>query len=327
MMALPLLIFVFVAMLVMCFAVIAVMLRPRPEQAALSGRMDALVSRHSPGASVARDLALLRPSTQTGAFHRLDSLLAGTGFIATLQLLTLQAKVSSSVSTVFLSCGAVGVAASALAMLLTSNAWLALIVGAVFAYVPILRLQMRRKRRVAAFDAVLPDAIELCARSLRAGHSMVAAIGNVAEQGLEPVKSEFAEVFRMQNYGLPVRDAFTQLMERMPSADLRVVVTGILVQKDTGGNLAEIMDHITDVIRDRVRIKGDIQVHTAQGRLTGWILCLLPVILLVVINLMSPGYSTLLFHDPLGQKLLYGSVALLILGGVIIRHIVTGIEV
>ena len=101
----------------------------------------------------------------------------------------------------------------------------------------------------------------------------MAAISIVAEQAVEPAKTEFGEVFKKQNYGLPLRDALMQLLDRVPSQDLRVLVTGMLVQKDTGGNLAEILDRILFVIRERLRIQGEIRTHTAQGRMTGWILC------------------------------------------------------
>ncbi|SEC14034.1 type II secretion system F family protein [Terriglobus roseus] len=320
-----LLILVFLTMLIMCFSVLAVMLRPRPEQTALTDRLATLVSQDA--VTVGNAELLLKPSSQTGTFGWAEDLLAGARVFESLRVLTLQAKVTSSVSTLLLTCAVVGAGTLLLAYVVTGNILVAIGAGACLAYLPILRLQIRRNRRVAAFDAVLPDAIELCARSLRAGHSLIGAIGNVADEGPEPVKSEFAEVFRLQNFGLPIRDALTQLMDRMPSADLRVVVTGIMVQKDTGGNLAEIMDHITNLVRDRMRIKGDIRVHTAQGRLTGWILCLLPVILLGVINLVNPGYSSLLFRDPEGQKWLYRALVLMIFGGLIIRHIVKGIEV
>ena len=103
------------------------------------------------------------------------------------------------------------------------------------------------------------------------------------------MRAEFAEVFRQQNFGLPLREALMQLLDRVPSQDLRVLVTGILVQKDTGGNLTQILDRTAAVIRERMKLKGDIRVHTAQGRMTGWILCLLPVVMLVMINVVNLG--------------------------------------
>ena len=192
---------------------------------------------------------------------------------------------------------------------------------------PLLYLQYRKRKRLAAFNAALPDAIDLCGRSLRVGHSLVAALSILAEEAAEPARTEFAEVFKKQNYGLPLRDALLQMLDRVPSPDLRVFVTGVLVQKDTGGNLAEILDRIVQVVRERMRIARDIQVHTAQGRLTGWILCLLPVIMLLLINLFNPGYSKTLFDTATGHKLLYAGTGLLLLGGFLIRQIIHGIEV
>ena len=156
---------------------------------------------------------------------------------------------------------------------------------------------------------------------------MTAAISIVAEQSLEPVRSEFGEVFKQQNFGLPLRDAFMQMLDHVPSQDLRVVVTGILVQKETGGNLAEILDRIVNVIRERMRIHGEIKTHTAQGRMTGYILCSLPIVMMVIINLVNPGYSSVLLQTPLGHKILYLGVGLLSVGGLIIRQIINGIEV
>jgi tight adherence protein B len=134
-------------------------------------------------------------------------------------------------------------------------------------------------------------------------------------------------MFKQLNLGLPMRDALLQLLDRVPSADLQVLATAILVQRDTGGNLVEILERTVFVIRERLRIQGEIQVQTAQGRLTGWILAALPVVMMVLLNLVNPGYSTILFHDPFGRKLMYFSVGMLVVGSFIIRRIVNGIEV
>jgi tight adherence protein B len=172
------------------------------------------------------------------------------------------------------------------------------------------------------FNEALPDAIELMGRALRAGHSMASAIEVVAEQSVDPLASEFAVVFHQQKFGIPFRDALLQLGDRVPSKDLHFLITAILVQKETGGDLTEILDRTTRVIRDRVRIEGEIRTYTAQGRLTGWILGGLPVALLGILNIMTPGYSKVLFTDPVGQDLLYAGGVMIIVGGLIIRKIV-----
>jgi tight adherence protein B len=188
--------------------------------------------------------------------------------------------------------------------------------------VPYGLLRLKRGRRLKAFIAALPDAIDLMARSLLAGHSMGSSIELIAEQSPEPLASEFVQVFQQQRLGLHFRDALLQMGTRVPSRDLQFLITAILVQKETGGDLTEILDRASHVIRERVRIEGEVRTHTAQGRLTGWILALLPVVLLLLINLLSPGYTSVLFHDPTGQKLLYAGGTLIVLGGLIIRKIV-----
>jgi tight adherence protein B len=183
-------------------------------------------------------------------------------------------------------------------------------------------LRLKCGRRLKAFNTALPEAIDLMARSLLAGHSMGSSIELIAEQSPEPLASEFVQVFQQQRLGLHFRDALLQMGTRVPSRDLQFLITAILVQKETGGDLTEILDRASHVIRERVRIEGEVRTHTAQGRLTGWILALLPVVMLALINLLSPGYSGILFHDPVGQKLLYAGGTFIILGGLIIRKIV-----
>jgi tight adherence protein B len=187
-------------------------------------------------------------------------------------------------------------------------------------------LQYRRKKWLAAFNAALPECIATCARALRAGHSIIAAIGIIAQDCAAPANAEFSEVFKQQRYGLPLRDALMQMIERVPSMDLKIMVTALLVQRDTGGNLADLLDRLVGVIRDRLRIQRDVRAYTAQGRMTGWVLVLLPAVLMVALNLISPGYSSAFIHDPLGKHLLYISVGLLFCGVLIIRQIINGIE-
>jgi tight adherence protein B len=187
---------------------------------------------------------------------------------------------------------------------------------------PWMILRVRRTRRVRKFAASIPEAMDLMARSLRAGHAVGASIEMIAEQASEPLAGEFRRVFHQQRLGLRFRDALLEMVDRVPSPDLHFLVTAILVQRDTGGDLTEILDRTTHVIRERVRIEGEVRVYTAQGRLTGWILSLLPIILLLVINILSPGYSRMLFEDPTGQKLLYGGAVCILLGGLVISRIV-----
>jgi tight adherence protein B len=317
---------IFVALVVITFSVVAFTLRPSPDQVAITKRMNAMLSPTQ--VNLPSEESILQVAEAAGAKGGwIEERLRGTLLGRRIRTLLLQSKGSTTMGRLLLTMLALGVSGGLLAYVLSNLTWVAGASAVTLGYMPWLRLQMRRSSRIKAFEKALPDSIEMCSRSLRAGHSLVGAIGNIAEDGEQPAREEFAEVFRKQNYGMPLRDALLQMLERVPSADLRVAVTGILVQKDTGGNLAEIMDNIAQVIRERVRIKGEIGVHTAQGRLTGYILCALPIFLLLAINVVSPGYSKMLFHEELGQEMLMVGVALLALGTFIIRRIINGIEV
>jgi tight adherence protein B len=195
----------------------------------------------------------------------------------------------------------------------------AIVAGGAFPYA---KLRFQRSRRLKALNNVLPDTIDLMARALRAGHSMSSAIEVIAAQSPEPIASEFQQVAQQQKLGMAFRDSVIQLSDRIPSKDLHFLVTAILVQKETGGDLTEILDRTVAVIRERIRIDGEIKTYTAQGRLTGWILAMLPIAMLLLINIINPGYTKFFFDDPLGQKLLYGGAGLIGVGTLIIRSIV-----
>lgn len=317
---------IFVTMLGIVFTVVALMIRPTAEQKTVNDRIAVIIGQQiRPGTSYGMDshLTLAEPPS----LGRVDDLIGDLAIYRRLQKLILQSQSKSSGGAVLATMASLSVSLLALCYFLTSMLPVACMGAIVASYLPIGVLRFRAARRIAAFDAVLPDCIELCARALRAGHSIVSAIDMVASQAMEPAKTEFSEVFKKQNYGLPLRDALMQMLDRVPSMDLQVMVTGILVQKDTGGNLAEILDRIVFVTRERSRIQREIRTNTAQGRLTGWILCLLPIAMLLVINVVNPGYSSILFHDPRGKKMLYAGLVLLLTGALVIRHIINGIEV
>lgn len=217
--------------------------------------------------------------------------------------------------------------ASAMSLFLTAQSFLgmftiALPVGAAGAFAPSLFLLFLRSRRVKKFDAVLPDAIDLMSRALRAGHSLSSSIEVIAVQSPAPLGEEFALCFQQQKFGVPFRETILAVGDRVPSDDLHFFITAMLVQKETGGDLTEILDRTTRLIRERVRIQGEIRTHTAQGRLTGWILSLMPVGMLLLLNCISPGYADPLFQTALGEKLLLASGIMILIGGYIIGRIV-----
>lgn len=316
----------FLFMLLVIFGILAFTLRPTAEQRFVTGRL-ASIQAHTAQGGIGTQQDLLLKEPAPGNFGWLEDMLQQFPVTDKVHLLILQAHSTTTFGTLLATSFGLAVTGCFFTFLFLHFMPLAIGAAFVLAFVPFAVLNFKKKRRVDAFNKVLPDAIDMMARSLRAGHSMVAAIGIVAEHAAEPVGSEFGEVFRKQNFGLPLHNALTQLLDRVPSQDLRVVVTGILVQKDTGGNLAEILDRTVKVIRERLRIYGEIRTHTAQGRLTGWILCALPIVMLVLINIINPGYSKVLFQEGFGRTLLYVGAALLSVGAFIIRQIVNGIEV
>jgi tight adherence protein B len=187
---------------------------------------------------------------------------------------------------------------------------------------PIFYVLYKRKQRFSKFEQELPEALDLMVSALRAGHSLVSALGLVAHEAPDPIGAEFRVCFEEQNYGLELRTAMSNLLTRVPLQDLRIVVTAILIQKESGGNLAEVLDKTAYVIRERYRLKRQVLVHTAQGRLTGWILSFLPIALGIGLYLINPDTMSLLWRRPIGIKLLYTAAAMTVTGALIIRKIV-----
>ena len=322
------LILAFFLMVAVVFSIIAVVTRPTKEQNAVQRRITEIVVSQAGREPAEIALPNHLKVTQASSFKLLDTLVASTWVSRRLQILIVQGQTQIAVGSFIMMVFAAAVVGFAAAWFLLGALLPSVGIACVAAYVPLGYLQFKRSRRIAAFNAALPDCIEMCARSLRVGNSIVAAIDIVATESPEPAKTEFAEVFKKQNYGLPLRDALLQMLDRVPSMDLQVFVTGILVQKDTGGNLPEILDRIVFVIKERLRIKREIRTHTAQGRLTGWILCLLPPGMLVLINLMNPGYSDVLFDmRSSATRCSTPGTGLLLVGAFLIRQIVNGIEV
>jgi tight adherence protein B len=199
---------------------------------------------------------------------------------------------------------------------------LAPMVGALFAMLPVIWLMLRRKRRLAKFAAQIPEALELVARALRAGHSLAAGFRLVSSEMAQPIGGEFGRVFEEQNLGIPFEEALEGLTERVPNLDLKFFATAVILQRQTGGDLAEILDKIGSLVRERFKIWGQVQALTGEGRLSGIVLLALPPLLFVCVYRMNPDYLMVLFTDDMGKKMLIGGVLMQLLGAVVIRKIV-----
>ena len=187
---------------------------------------------------------------------------------------------------------------------------------------PLLYILRKRRQRFDLFKQRLPEALDLMVSAIRAGHGFSSAMGMAARESLEPIKREFRQCYDEQNFGLDLRVAMGNLAHRVPTRDIRMISTAILIQKETGGNLAEVLDKCATVIRERFRLKNEIRIKTAQGRLTGWILSILPLVLGILLFLVNPKGVSLLWQRPMGLKMLQGALVMTIIGGLIIRKIV-----
>jgi tight adherence protein B len=239
-----------------------------------------------------------------------------------LRVVLKQADLQWTVGGLLLMATAAAVFVSYAAYLRTGVIPLAMTLGVLAGAAPFGYVFWKRSQRFGRFEQNLPDALDLIVGALRAGHSLISAIGIVAREAAEPIKREFRLCFDEQNFGVEFRVAMLNLVTRVPVQDVRIMVTAMMIQKESGGNLAEILEKVATIIRDRYRLKRQIRVHTAQGRLTGWILSLLPVVLGVGLYLMDPKYMNILWERPIGQKMMYASAVMTCIGALIIRSII-----
>jgi tight adherence protein B len=202
------------------------------------------------------------------------------------------------------------------------NVYLAPIGALAFFGLPWLWLYIKRAARLKKFAAQLSDAMELVARALRAGHSLAAGMHVVAEEMPAPISKEFGRVYEEQNLGIPLEEALKNMCDRVPNLDLKFFVTSVAIQRQTGGDLAEILDRIGHVIRERFKILGQVKALTAEGRLSGVVLISLPIGLFIFMMWLKPDYIELLWKDPMGVKMSIGAVILMILGSICIKKIV-----
>jgi tight adherence protein B len=219
---------------------------------------------------------------------------------------------------------AVGLAAVAIvaAWVFVHHPIAALLAGATAGAIPFLKVSRDRTKRIQKIEEQLPEAVDMMKRALRAGHPFSGAIKLVSEELEAPLGKEFATTFADLNYGNDVRRAMLGLLQRVPSTPVMALVTSVLVQRETGGNLAEILGQISTVVRGRFRLERKIRTLSAEGRMSAWILALVPIVLFGVISLTTPEYLPTLTQDPLGQKLIVVGSVLGVIGILWIRKII-----
>ena len=219
----------------------------------------------------------------------------------------------------------VGMVAGAVGGLVTGflvNIYVAPVMALGLFSAPFLWLIWKRKSRLKRFAGQLPDAMELVARALRAGHALAAGMHVVAEEMPEPISKEFGRIYEEQNLGIPLEESLNGMCLRVPNLDLKFFVTSVAIQRQTGGDLAEILDRIGYVIRERFKILGQVKALTAEGRLSGIVLIALPIGLFLMMLFMKPDYIELLWKDPMGIKMSVGAVILMMIGSYSIKKII-----
>jgi tight adherence protein B len=267
------------------------------------------------------ELALLRDE-QLSKIPAFDTLLRRSARVSAIQEALLQAGMKFRAGNFLLLCLLCGALAGLAALLWSKNpaiAWAGLIIGA---FLPYSVVSYRRQKRFEKFEELFPEAIDTLARAVRAGHAFTTALEMISSEVADPLASEFRKLFEEQKFGMPVRDALMNLTERVPLVDVKFFVTAVMLQRETGGNLAEILDNLSYVIRERFKIQRQVRVHTAQGRLTMAMLMAMPPVVVAILLVFSPDFVRPLFSDPIGHALLVVSIALQTIGYFVIRKII-----
>ncbi|MFG0332416.1 MAG: type II secretion system F family protein [Maioricimonas sp. JB049] len=239
-----------------------------------------------------------------------------------LKLLFVQADAPMQPETFLLISMGFGLAGVSVAIVARSPIPLYPVAGLVTGILPLIWLLWRRKRRFKKFASQLPDAMELIARALRSGHSLASGLKVVVDEMPDPISTEFNAVYEEQNLGIPIEQALKNVFNRMPNMDYKFFATAVAIQRQSGGDLAEILDKIGHIIRERFKIMGQVQALTGEGRISGIVLMALPIALFFAVWHMNPDYVMLLFTDELGRKMVAVAAVLQILGAIAIKKII-----
>lgn len=232
-----------------------------------------------------------------------------------------QANLKMNVATFLLLSACLGLAGYLIVTFFTALPLAGLGAGAILCLLPYGYARRRRTKRVYQFEEQFPECIDLIARALRAGHALPTGLGMVADEMPPPVGTEFRMLYDEQNFGLSLNDAMRNFAARVPLLDARFFVTAVLTQRESGGNLAEVLDNLASVIRDRFKVKRQVRVISAHGRITGVILSALPPCLAVAIMFISPTHLQTLLHDPVGHEMIYTAIVMQILGTILVRKL------
>jgi tight adherence protein B len=309
---------VFVAVTVAVFAALSLLDQRQAKARVLRDRLSTVqktTEAAAPDAAFLRDELLSR-------IPAFDTLLRRSERVSALQKILEQGNVDVRAGNFLMLCGVSAVACALIAAFAGGRSEFGWVGGLLGFLVPYAYASHRRTKRFQKFEEKFPEAIDTLARAVRAGHAFTTALEMIANETAEPVAGEFRQLYEEQKFGLPVRDALLNLADRIPLVDVKFFVTAVMLQRETGGNLAEILDNLSYVIRERFKILRQVRVHTAQGRLTMLLLMALPPTVVVVMLVLNRGFIEPLFTDPIGHALVVGGITLQTLGYFFIRRIV-----
>jgi tight adherence protein B len=319
-MAITIAILVFLVVSMGGFAIFSLLDERKARARTLHDRLTS--AQETPGSKPLEDIALLRDE-MLSEIPALDSLLRRSERVSALQKLLSQADLKIRAGNVLLLCFAAGVGLSGIVYLFSGKnvifAWVGFLLGV---FVPYSYASYTRTKRFNAFEELFPQAIDTLARAVRAGHAFTTALEMISDEVSEPVATEFRKLFEEQKFGLPVREALANLVDRVPLVDVKFFVTAVMLQRETGGNLAEILDNLSYVIRERFKILRQVRVYTAQGRLTMLLLMGMPPIIVMGMMFMNPMFIRPLFTDPIGHVMLVIGILLQTVGYFVIRKII-----
>jgi len=307
---------IFIVVTVLAFAVIALFDQRKAQARILRDR---LTTAENSGNQL--ELALLRDE-MLSRIPAFDTLLRRSERVSLLQKMLEQGAVNIRAGNFLMASGVAAVVLAAAAIIAGGNVmfgWAGLVLGF---FLPYGYASHMRTKRFQKFEEKFPEAIDTLSRAVRAGHAFTSALELIATEIAEPVASEFRQLYEEQKFGLPVRDALINLTERVPLVDVKFFVTAVMLQRETGGNLAEILDNLSYMIRERFKILRQVRVHTAQGRLTMVLLMALPPTIVAFMLVLNRGFIEPLFSDPLGHILVVGGVTLQTMGYFVIRKII-----
>jgi tight adherence protein B len=239
-----------------------------------------------------------------------------------MEFLLQQADLSWTLQTFLILSIGLALALGLTTLIATQSVLVSALATAIGAMLPSAYVRRKRTKRLNAFEEFLPESIDLVGRALRAGHPLSAGFKMAADDGPEPVAGEFRRVFEEQRFGLPLQDSLLGMADRINLVDVRILVTAILIQREVGGNLAEILDNLSAVVRARFTIRRQVRVYTAQGRMTGYLLSALPLIIFAILYALNGKYMSILFTDPLGKILVGVAISMQLIGFIWIRKII-----